>query len=150
VDDHGNRHDRKPCERVVYVATLEAVVLGALAGFPHLARYGPSVDGRLVSVRFALIVVAGLLAVSLAFYALATQEMFSAAALIGLLILNLAVLVPPIYGMLYVGAESVRLDLFMGVPAILIVIGVVRSVIANLVIVTHLMTNGMKADSRPR
>jgi hypothetical protein len=134
---------------VVYVATLEAVVLGALAGFPHLAHYGPSIDGRLVSIRFALIVAAGLLAVSLVFYALAAEEMFSAAAPIGLLIVNLAVLVLPIYGMLYVGAESVRLDLLMGLPAILIVIGVVRSVIANLIIAARLIAKGVKADSRP-
>jgi hypothetical protein len=135
---------------VAYVATLEAVVLGALAGFPNLARYGPSVDGWLVSVRFGLIVIAVLLASSLVFYALAVEEMWSAAAPIGLVLLLLAVLVPVLYGMLYVNVEGVRLDLLMGIPAILIIISVVRSIIVNLVIAGRLMANGLKAARRSR
>lgn len=150
MDEKLKRHARTPRERVVYVATLEAVVLGALAGFPRLGHYGPSVDGWVVSARFGLIVVAGLLAVSLAFYALAVEEMWSAAALLGLVFLDLAVLVPVAYGLLYVGAEGVRLDLLMGIPAILIAIYVVRSVITALVILTGLMLNGLKADRPSR
>jgi hypothetical protein len=135
---------------VVYIATLEAVVLGALAGFPQLGHYGPSVDGRIVSVRLGLEVIAALLAVSLAFYALAVEEMWSAAAPIGLVLLNLAILVPAVYGMLYVDVESLHLDLLVGIPVILIAIGVVRSVIFNTIVVVHLLANGLKADRHSR
>lgn len=150
MDRNSKRNGRTPRERVVYVATLEAVVLGALAGFPNLARYGPSVNGWLVSVRFGLIVIAALLATSLVFYALAVEEMWSAAAPVGLVLLNLAVLVPVLYGMLYMNVEGARLDLLIGIPSILIVVSVVRSVIVNLVIAVRLVTNGLKADRRSR
>jgi hypothetical protein len=151
VDDKPKRLGRSPRERVIYVATLEAVVLGALAGFPRLGHYGPSVDGWLVSVRFGLLVVAGLLAASLAFYALAVEEMWWAAAPLGLVFLNLAVLVPVVYGLLYMDVESLRLDsLLWKIPTILIAIYVVRCVVIAVIIVIRLMMNGLKADRPSR